>query len=301
MSAPPSIKERYLARLGLEESQLLPLNYDTLCLITEANLEKIPFGNLSQHGAKYAANLTTDGGTATKLLDSEREGFCYEVNLLLASFLMELGFKVQLFDAQVFTPDFWTPPVHVWLLVETPDDERTWFVDVGNGEPALHLLEYVMDKEQETAEGMQSRFVKRTESEADDVVVLEWMKGGEWTPRLKWSADLAQPKDKQDFQPNLEMVLTDKLPFANKYVVVKLTRHEKVSIVGNKLKRTSPRFGPDNGGAAEQRNEPTILEMESIEIVRKKLEEEFGIPFVQTDGLDWSKSLQAPPHLWDEF
>ena len=289
-SSTSSIKDRYLDKLGLSVESVQKKDYESLCLVTERHLATIPFGNLSQHGLGLPASIDADSNSsAHKMLDRNREGFCYEVNLLLAQVLKELGFaSVQLFDAQVFKGTFWTPSVHVWLLVD-----HKWFVDVGFGEPAIHPLSYGSTSAQTTPEGMTSRFVVGTSDDDNNgrsYTVLEWKTGDEWTPRLRWATDLKQPKLPEDFQPNLEMVLNDKLPFAHKFFVVKVTRTEKVSVSGNVWKRTSPRFGADTQVTQE------ILE--SMEQVRDKLEQEFGIPTSETEGLDWTKSLQAPARLW---
>lgn len=282
-----SFKERYLNRLGLDEADVASTTFESLAKITEAHLEKIMFGNLSLHmddDATSSSQLPTldMDATSTKVLDNHREGFCYELNLMLASLLEELGYSVERIDAQVAKGDMYTPNVHLFLLVN-----KTWFVDVGFGEPAIHPLQYEMDTEQETAEGMKSRFVTK-----DTEVVLEWKIGDAWLPRLKWAQAL-EGKKVEEFQPNLDLVLTDKLPFMHKYFCVKITKDEKLSIAGNKLKRTTPRFG--------EASKVTITEFESIDEVRKSMEKEFGIPLEGSKGLDWTKSLEAPPQMWMHF
>ena len=58
---------------------------------------------------------------------------------------------------------------HFTLLVEDYRG-RTWLTDVGMGEAQLHPLAFVMNKVQETPEGMKSRLRK----EGKDTIALEW-------------------------------------------------------------------------------------------------------------------------------
>lgn len=275
-----NLVERYSSRLGLPGLKELPISLESLQKITEAHLEKIPFGNLGQHGC--GSTVFDLEETSTKLLDEGREGFCYEVNLLLAELLAELGYQPKLLDAQVSKKTFWTPNVHLWILVDI--EGKQYYVDVGFGEPPIHPLPYEMGTETETPDGLVHRFV-----EQDDEVILEWKQGDVFVPRLKWKAELIF-KEASGFEENFNMVMTDKLPFAHKYFIVKLTKDSKISISGKKLKITEPRSAS-----------PKITEFESIGEVREKLTEIFGLPKSATEGLDWTKSLEAPAELWMQF
>ncbi len=91
----------------------------------------------------------------------------------------------------------------------THERSNSFIVDVGLGEPSLWPLEYVLDKEQTSPEGMRSRMVwdklwTDREGKTRQCIVLEWFVGGageekgeekekgeeegegQWEPRLQW-------------------------------------------------------------------------------------------------------------------
>ncbi|CAB9501826.1 hydroxyarylamine O-acetyltransferase [Seminavis robusta] len=283
------LADKYFQRLGFtpEQAKVISSKHckDHLDQIVEANLRKITFDNLSQHGLPLTASIDVHQ-TATKILDHGRGGFCFELNGLLAAFLEELGYTVQRLPAIVHSDErkFNHPPSHVILVVSTTSDpDEKWFADVGFGEPAIHSLRYELDTEQTTPEGMTSRIVQ----DEGNVVNLEWKKDGEWLPRLKW--DFEHPgQPLEAFQSGLDIVLDESSIFHKKLIVCRIDRNEKVSLAGSRLKRTSPRFGPDAT--------VTVQDLETTEAAQKALKEVFRVPNPQ--DLDLERSKQAAPKVW---
>lgn len=183
-----ALSVRYFKRLGLDPSKLdAKATLDKLKILHERHLACIPFENASQHGLDHAAALDVQQ-TAHKILDRTRGGFCFEVNGLLAAFLVELGYKVVQVPAQVYGgTHFDVVPSHLVLIV-TCHDGTVVYADVGFGEPPLHPLLYDVsgDVEQVTPEGMRSKLVRQTD-EQGEAVYLYWFKNGEWIPRLRWN------------------------------------------------------------------------------------------------------------------
>ncbi|WP_033295390.1 arylamine N-acetyltransferase family protein [Amycolatopsis jejuensis] len=128
--------DAYLARLDLPVPAAADLA--ALRLLQERHLRHVPFENLSVHLGE-PIDLTEDA-LFDKIVRRRRGGFCYELNGLFASLLVELGFDATLHAAQVFGPDCTPgPPLdHAAILVRLDDDE--WLVDVGFGRFARHPL-----------------------------------------------------------------------------------------------------------------------------------------------------------------
>ncbi len=92
----------------------------------------VPFENLDVHlGRGYSFALPH---LVQKLVVRRRGGFCYELNLLLASALRGLGFEVDLLEGQMRRREggFGPPYDHMTLRVRL--DGRDWLADAGNGE-----------------------------------------------------------------------------------------------------------------------------------------------------------------------
>lgn len=289
-----SFCDRYYSRLKLDPSTLCSgASWKKLAAITEAHLSEITFDNLAQHGV-YGGKASLDSEkTARKILDETRGGFCFELNGLLGKFLLELGYNVKRLPAYVYNPELGCYPpnaTHVILLVTVQNDDSLWYVDVAFGEPAIHPLKYVLQESQETPEGMISRLV-HTE---DNYIALQWLKNGVWVDRLRWKRDsMSTDKPLSDFQPSLEIVLNDESIFSKKLLVCKVSRTEKLTVTGNRLKVTTPRFGPES--------KQTVEEFDSVDDLRGILETRFGIPMASTNGLDMTKSLIASSEVWSEM
>ena len=316
-----TLQDLYFDRLHLNVGELdQEPTLKKLTQIHEAQLEHICFENLSQHGCSFPATLDKDS-TIEKILIRKRGGFCLELNLLLSYLLQDLGYKVRLVPAYVairpgscdddatdpVDDSFRDAPSHVFLIVRTSDCPTPQFCDVGFGEPPLHPVPYeVGGKMFTTVEGMQSRFISRTEY---GPVYLEWFKDSAWTVRLKWSSSDADsiggvsgnsvpshdsdPTDISDvFQPILDRVLVPESIFSQKVICTRLTRSTKRTMAGNKLRVTSPRFGD---------SKVTISTLASVDEARSVLSDEFGIPLAETQGLKLEASLSAPSQVWEHM
>eukprot|EP00525_Craspedostauros_australis_P000217 CAMPEP_0198124972 /NCGR_PEP_ID=MMETSP1442-20131203/41458_1 /TAXON_ID= /ORGANISM="Craspedostauros australis, Strain CCMP3328" /LENGTH=333 /DNA_ID=CAMNT_0043784491 /DNA_START=302 /DNA_END=1303 /DNA_ORIENTATION=- len=274
--------------------------FEDLCRITEAHLANIPFENLGQHGAKGGLQTLDMTSIEDKILTRQRGGFCLELNSILAKLLSTMGLHVQYVPAIVHRPDgdddgFDHPATHLFLLVRLDDhDSQQYFVDVGFGEPAIHPLRYpALDEIQITAEGMQSRFVP----DGTDIV-LEYKKGGVWTPRLKWDAQIDATRTLEDFAQCLKQVQDVNCNFGQKTIVCSVTRDWKYTVAGSKFKVTGPgRMSMADDGVAPV----AAQELSSKDEVRSILESKFGIAMEETETLDMSRSLAAEDKVWATF
>lgn len=274
-------------------------NYETskenLEKLVEAHLSMVTFDNLSQHGLPFPPKLDVKALT-NKILDNKRGGFCFELNGLFAELLLELGYHVKRVPAIVYASSeigFRHEPTHLILIVSTPSAEEVtmeWVVDVGFGEPAIHPLQYTMNIEQKTPEGMISKLIQCKEDPHS--VELHWKPhtSDNWIPRLRW--DWKHPgQELSDFQSALDVILAESSIFSQKLIVCKITRDEKISLAGTRFKRTSPRFGPDKV--------ETIEQYESLEKVQSVLKEDFEI--LDSEGLDLTQSKKAASEVWSQM
>lgn len=340
-----NLTPRYLKRLGWPSDAISSSTKRDLALlqrIQEANLANIPFENLSQHGcpndfatgesppSSLLSDSTKEAGanryldqdkTATKILDHGRGGFCYEVNLLLAAWLEELGYSVCRVPCIVFggdicggTQSFDHLPSHVVLIVQCPmqDDENHYYVEVGLGEPPIHPLlfeERVFGKEQRTAEGLRSRLEYHTIKE-ETVVQLFLCKNDKWSPQLQWdyqaSFKAGGGATIGDFISGVQSVLQPTSVFSQKLICCLLKCDCKLTLAGRKLKVTSPRGlwleEDQNPGGADCSGccKVSIEYLSSNEEGRTILAERFGIPMSSTEGLDLGQSKRADAEIWDE-
>ncbi|MFD0200331.1 MULTISPECIES: arylamine N-acetyltransferase family protein [Saccharothrix] len=122
--------DKYLYRLGIT-GPLTP-TADTLRRLHRAQVLTIPFENLDVVLGR-GVDLDLDALQA-KLLENRRGGYCYEQNLLFATLLERLGYRVTRLFAR---PDLEYPKplprTHVALRVEL-DDGSAYLADVGFGD-----------------------------------------------------------------------------------------------------------------------------------------------------------------------
>ncbi len=122
----------YLARIRY--SQPIKPDVETLHGLQLAHMLTVPFENLDI-GRKRLIRLDL-ASLFDKIVVQRRGGFCYELNGLFAHLLREIGYEVTYLNARVFNRqgelgiDF----DHLALLVQVPNVNTRWLVDVGFGD-----------------------------------------------------------------------------------------------------------------------------------------------------------------------
>lgn len=106
---------------------------ETLRRLHLAHLRAVPFENLDIHLGQPI--VLDEDLLFDKIVRRQRGGFCYELNGLFAALLRELGFTVTLLAAQFPTEGRQLYPEmdHLTLLIEIPDEDHPYLVDVGAG------------------------------------------------------------------------------------------------------------------------------------------------------------------------
>jgi N-hydroxyarylamine O-acetyltransferase len=138
---------RYLERLHYDGPYVADL--PTLRALHRAHMQTVPFENLNII-LKRPLNLD-EQALYHKIIECQRGGFCYELNGLFATLLRELGFKVDLLSAQVWTGAGFSQEFdHLTLLVHLEED---WLADVGFGDCFMEPLRFMANEEQTVSNG----------------------------------------------------------------------------------------------------------------------------------------------------
>jgi N-hydroxyarylamine O-acetyltransferase len=124
--------DAYFARIGYS-GELRP-TLPVLEKLHLAHATHIPFENLDiLLGRPIRLDLAS---LQAKLVRSQRDGYCFEQNLLFATVLERIGFKVTMLAARVrYRATRILPRTHVLLRVDI--DGNSWLADVGFGGAGL--------------------------------------------------------------------------------------------------------------------------------------------------------------------
>ena len=136
------------------------------------HLLNVPFENLDIHWKRPI--LLDASSFYKKIVNEKRGGFCYELNGLFCELLTSLGYQSRIISARVFGgKDFGAEYDHLAILTRIGDEE--FLVDVGFGDFTAEPLKFVLDEEQQDANGIFK--IKKHDGEYFEVVKKD---GGEW-------------------------------------------------------------------------------------------------------------------------
>jgi len=184
---------KYLERIGAELAEPSPA---ALADLQRRHLLSVPFENLDIHLKRPIAPDVER--FYTKIVESGRGGFCYELNGLFNELLIALGYTTRLVSARVsdgkgaFGPEF----DHAAVIVSFGSNE--YLADVGFGDFTAEPLRLATDIVQHDACGT---FVIR--SRADGYFEVAERKGSNWEPEyifMDISRDLEEFREMCDFQ-----------------------------------------------------------------------------------------------------
>lgn len=247
-------KENYLRRIGIENYNILP-NLENLKFLQRRHLFSIPFENLDIHWKRPI--VLKPENFAKKILEEKRGGFCYELNGLFYELLNEIGYKNRIISARVSNgkDDFGAEYDHLAILTKIADSE--YLVDVGFGDFTAESLKFVLDVEQEDANGI---FLIRKFD--DDYFEVAKKHGGEWKSEYIFKNS---ERDLSEFSEMCEFHQTS--PESH------FTRGKVCSIMTNNGRKTLT-----NDKFIETKNgQKTTTEIDSEENFSELLEREFYI------------------------
>ncbi len=160
-------KNEYLRRIGIEENEIEP-TLENLKKLQRQHLLKVPFENLDIHWKRPI--LLDAGKFFQKIIGEKRGGFCYELNGLFNELLKEIGYQTKIISARVFNgEDFGAEYDHLAILTQIGGEE--FLADVGFGDFTAEPLQFVLDEEQEDANGIFK--IRKRDEEYFEVVKKE--------------------------------------------------------------------------------------------------------------------------------
>ena len=161
----------------------------TLRELHRAHMLAVPFENLDIHLDRQI--MLEDGSLFSKIVESRRGGFCYEMNGLFGALLREIGFRVDMLSAGVTREDggFGPPFDHMALLVHL---DRRWLADVGFGDSFCEPL--LLD---DRGEQMRDGFAYRIDEEGENLTLRRRSDDGLWKDQYRFTL---RPHEFADYQ-----------------------------------------------------------------------------------------------------
>lgn len=123
-----------------------------LRLLQRQHLLNVPFENLDIHWGQPIV-LDTEA-FYQKIVETNRGGFCYELNGLFNELLREMGFQTRIVSARVADGHGGYGPEYDHLAVMVIIGETHYLADVGFGDFAAEPLEFRLDIEQQDLTGI---------------------------------------------------------------------------------------------------------------------------------------------------
>lgn len=141
-------KKKYLDRIKID-SDVSP-DLESLKKLHVNHLYNIPFENLDIHYNKRL--ILNPDYLQEKILESNRGGYCYELNGLFFLLLKELGFNAKMISARVNNAKGgWGEEFdHLAIIVEL---DELWLADIGFGDSFIEPLKFELDTVQKNVNG----------------------------------------------------------------------------------------------------------------------------------------------------
>ncbi len=132
--------DAYLHRTGVDPDTVTEPDFETLERLQRAHITSVPFENLAIVGDPHGT-FEGDGVVLSvphlyeKIVERGRGGFCFELNGLFCSLLVELGYDAERVAARVINDGDARPPAnHHSITVQL---DRRYVVDIGLGTPKM--------------------------------------------------------------------------------------------------------------------------------------------------------------------
>lgn len=178
--------EKYLAKCGLSTPAITESGlYD----IQTKQLKRLPFENIDCF--HHQEIRLTPQDLQQKLIDSERGGYCFELNQMILEALKTLGFKIRpLLSRVMYRGVGINPKTHILLLAEL--NSMKYLVDAGFGGPGLYSpMPFELNRVDKQLNG---NFKLETDSEFGFILKKE-SEPGVWNNVYAFTEDLVYPAD----------------------------------------------------------------------------------------------------------
>ncbi|WP_406392540.1 arylamine N-acetyltransferase [Streptomyces sp. NBC_00887] len=244
---------------------------EVLRSVHRAHMLGIPFENLEPVLGSAPSLALPD--VEAKLVRSERGGYCYEHNTLLAAALTQLGFRVTLLAARVVlgaAPGDVRPRTHMLLQVETENDAAdptaptVFLADAGFGSNGalLEPIPLIVDTELHDTP-RHHRLVHAPHDGPLELWELQTDKGGVWEPQYEFTLE---PFEAPDFEViNWHIATNPRSPFQQAVYAQRTLPGLHRALSGRTLVETT-----DDGTVAER-------ELGDTAEVLRVLADDFGV------------------------
>src|SRR6266487_2533547 len=217
----------YLARIRY--SQPIKPDVETLHGLQLAHMLTVPFENLDI-GRKRLIRLDL-ASLFDKIVVQRRGGFCYELNGLFAHLLREIGYEVTYLNARVFNRqgelgiDF----DHLALLVQVPNVNTRWLVDVGFGDSFHEPLN--IEERGEQVQGLRSYRLEEASTG-----FITWQKNYDGLWERQYFFDLQPHRFPGEYESACLYHQTSPRPsFTRGRIISKVTSYGRVSLEDGRL------------------------------------------------------------------
>ncbi|MGW5275598.1 arylamine N-acetyltransferase family protein [Streptomyces sp. NPDC004044] len=231
--------DAYLARIGWTGERRPTV--EVLRSVHRAHALGIPFENLDPVLGSAPSLALAD--LEAKLVRSERGGYCYEQNTLLAAALTELGFRITLLCARVLlgaAPGDVRPRTHMLMRVEVPGDPTPCLADVGFGADTSLLEPIPLVAGAELLDTpRRHRLVHAPHDGPLELWKLQ-AKGvtGEWEDQYAFTLEPFQAPDYEVI--NWHIATNPRSPFQHQLYVQRTTPAAHLALMGRRLVETTP-------------------------------------------------------------
>ncbi|MFJ8862776.1 arylamine N-acetyltransferase [Streptomyces sp. NPDC102451] len=257
--------DAYFARIGWAGDTDRRPTVEVLRSVHRAHMLGIPFENLEPLLGSAPSLALPD--LERKLVRSERGGYCYEHNTLLAAVLTQLGFRVTLLTARVVVgaaPGDIRPRTHMLMQVDVEGEATSWLADVGFGSHGalLEPIPLVVDAELLDTP-RRHRLVHAPHDGPLEMWELQADKGGYWEPQYEFTLE---PFEAPDYDViNWHIATNPRSPFRQALYAQRTLPGLHRALSGRTLVETA-----DDGTVTERELS------DSAEVVRV-LAEDFGV------------------------
>ena len=257
---PSELVARYLSRIGQpasvgegSPSEIL------LAALHTAHMYAVPFENLDIR-RRVPIDSNVDA-YLDKIVNRRRGGFCYELNTAFAALLSGLGFRTQLWSAQVHDDRGWG--IEFDHMVVAVDLGTPWLADVGFGDSFVEPLRLRHGLEQPQSTGV----YRLDFSTPHWTLMRRPANGGGFDPQFRFTTT---PYGLDDFAPGLAYHQSPKSHFTKRTVCSIATP------TGRKTLRANRVIVTEDG----QRRD---LPIESVAEWHRALQAHFGIQLPDPD------------------
>lgn len=244
--------ENYLNRINYFD--LINTDSHTLIKLHQHHIYSVPFENVDVY---YKRLFTIDVESVfNKVVECNRGGFCYELNLLFGQLLKNLGFPARIISARIFDefgtegPEFDHMAIYVYA-------EKPFLADVGYGDLFIRPLEIT---EGDQFDGFS--YFKLEQRSEEEYVLYKSDDGISY--KLKYSFHTG-PVSVDSFEKiSLDKQVNPNSYFVKNLVCTKATKEGRITILNNRL--------------IEKKNNVKIeVNIENDDHLRSMLQLNFGI------------------------